>query len=217
MLTRTPVADRLLLAPDELARAERYRFADDQRRFIAARAGLRLRLAQVLQADPAQLQFDYGERGKPRLASGQSDGQWQFNLSHSGDVAMLAAMPGLPVGVDVEVLRPMRDRDALVRRWFSVAENTAYFALPVGQQQQAFFAAWTAKEALVKALGQGLHFPLQQFDVQVEAQGPGALLSLQGVAGADSGWCLVNLQPADGLAAAVAVQGSQLQVLDITA
>ena len=211
------MADRLLLAPDELARAQRYRFADDQRRFIAARAGLRLRLAQVLQVDPAGLRFDYGDRGKPRLASGQSDVQWHFNLSHSGDVAMLAVLPGLQVGVDVEALRPMRSRDALVRRWFSVAENTAYFALPVAQQEAAFFAAWTAKEALVKALGQGLHFPLRAFDVQVGGSGPGALLSLQGVAGPQSGWCLANLQPGAGLAAAVAAQGSALQVLASTA
>jgi 4'-phosphopantetheinyl transferase len=172
-----------------------------------------LRLAQVLNADPAELAFDYGEQGKPRLATTHSTGDWQFNVSHSGDTALLAALPGLQVGVDVEVLRPLRDRDGLVRRYFSAAENAAYFALPEPQREAAFFAAWTAKEALVKALGQGLHFPLKDFDVQVSAQGNGALLSLQGVEGARSGWCLANVYFAADLAAAVAVQGSSLQVV----
>lgn len=217
MHTATPVADRLLLSPDELARADRYRFADDQRRFIAARAGLRLRLAQVLQADPAELAFDYGQQGKPRLAAAHSTGDWQFNLSHSGEFALLAAVQGVQVGVDIEALRPMRDRDALVRRYFSVAENAAYFALPEDQRQAAFFAAWTAKEALVKALGQGLHFPLREFDVQVDAHGAGGLIALQGTPAPRSGWCLTGLEPTPLYAAAVAVQGAHCQVLALPA
>lgn len=211
------MADRLLLSADELARADRLRFEDDRLRFIAARAGLRQRLAALLDADPAELEFAYGEHGKPQLAAAVGGSGWQFNLSHSGDVALLAAVPGLAVGVDIERLRPMRDRDALVRRHFSPAENTAYFALPEAQRQAGFFAAWTAKEALVKALGQGLRFPLRSFDVAVAHQGEGGLLALQGKPAAQAGWSLTGFVPLPDHAAAVAVHGATCRVLGIAA
>lgn len=209
------MADRLLLSADEQARADRLRFEDDRLRFIAARAGLRQRLAALVDADPAELEFAYGEHGKPQLAGVAADSGWQFNLSHSGDVAVLAALPHLAVGVDIERLRAMRDRDALVRRHFSPAENTAYFALPEAQRQAGFFAAWTAKEALVKALGQGLRFPLRSFDVAVAHQGEGGLLTLQGRPAIHVGWSLTGWSPVPGFAAAVAAQSTRCQVLRV--
>ena len=133
-------------------------------------------LAELLALEPAALRFQYGSDGKPCLAAPFDHRGLQFNVSHSGSALLVAVVEGAPVGVDLERHRPLHDRDALVRRHFSAAENAAYFALPEAERQKAFFVAWARKEALVKALGRGLRFPLRDFDVSLQPDDAGAAL-----------------------------------------
>jgi len=181
-------------------------FPRDQQRFALARAALRLTLGEALGLAPASLGFDYGAHGKPALAGAAAGARLGFNISHSGSVALVGLVQGGEIGVDVEAHRDMTDRDALVRRFFSAAENAAYAALAESDRQRAFFDGWTRKEAVVKALGRGLSFPLREFDVSLAAA-PGGLLRLQAQAGAASGWCLAGFEPAPGHSAAVVVPG----------
>jgi 4'-phosphopantetheinyl transferase len=90
-----------LLSADERARAGQFMFDRDRRRYIAARARLRIILARYVGQAPAALQFHYGPHGKPAL-----DGI-SFNLSHSADLALLAVSRGTVVGVDIERVRPI--------------------------------------------------------------------------------------------------------------
>ena len=203
---------RQLLSADELARADRFQSADDRRRFIVSRAALRSRLGLLLDADPATLSFDYGQHGKPALAAPFSDSGLQFNVSHSGELALIAAARGASIGVDIELPRSLTDRDALVRRYFSRAENIAYFSTPAAEQQQAFFNCWTRKEALIKALGRGLSYPLRNFDVSVSPAMPANLLRFELQKGPVSGWCLTAIEPAAGYVSSVAVQGTHCTV-----
>jgi 4'-phosphopantetheinyl transferase len=168
-------------------------------------------LGEALGTAPAALAFDYGAHGKPALAGTAARARLGFNISHSGDLALVGLVRGGAIGVDIELQRSMTDRDALVRRFFSAAENTAYAILDHADRQRAFFAGWTRKEALVKALGKGLSFPLSAFDVSLEAASA-CLLALEGLPGATSGWCLTGFSPAPEYAAAVAVQGLRCQV-----
>jgi len=185
-------------------------FPRDQQRFALARAALRCTLGQALGLPPQSLEFDYGAHGKPALA-GAAAARLGFNVSHSGAVALVGLVQGGEIGVDVEAHRAMTDRDALVRRFFSPAENAAYIALEEADRQRAFFDAWTRKEAVVKALGQGLSFPLREFDVSLAAA-PGGLLRLRDQAGEASGWCLAGFEPAPGHSAAVVVPGRACQL-----
>ena len=65
------LALRQSLAPDELARAKRFRWNRDRRRFIVGRAALRDIVSRYLSAEPSRIRLIYGDRGKPRLDSGQ--------------------------------------------------------------------------------------------------------------------------------------------------
>jgi len=139
-----------LLTIPERARADRYRFPDDRRRSIVARAAARRFLGRYLSIDPATLVIDEEEFGKPVLRGREIE----FNASHSGDLIALAVARETAVGVDVERRRKMTDTLALARRYFS-AEEVAIVER-AADSDDAFFAIWTAKEAIVKASGKGI-------------------------------------------------------------
>ncbi len=99
-----------------------------------------------------------GPGGKPRLAA--EPAPFSFNLSHSGELALVAVAPaGAEVGVDVERLRPRRDLVRLAARWLPAADAAAVAAAAPGERERAFYAAWTAHEARVKCTGGGLAGP----------------------------------------------------------
>ena len=207
---------RALLSADECARADRFYFPRDQRRYIVARAALRLHLGAELGVDATAVSFVYGEHGKPALAPPYSDSGLKFNVSHSGELGLFGVLRDAELGVDLEVHRPLSDRDALVRRYFSPGENHDFFALPEKQRQLGFFNCWTRKEALIKALGLGLSFSLRAFDVSLDPAVPARLLRLQQHSGEESGWCLAGFRPAEDYVAAVVVQGRKCTVIRAT-
>jgi 4'-phosphopantetheinyl transferase len=197
------------LSADELERAERFAFPELQRRFIVARATLREILGRYTGTAPDRVRFVYGSRGKPFLGRPASGGI-QFNLAHSADTALCAVTAAGAVGVDVERLRAV-DLPGLAERCFSVCERTELAGVSAARREAAFFAAWTRKEAYVKALGDGLAAPLDRFDVTLAPGEPAALLAIDGDRRAASRWTLLDLEVGDGLAGAVAVAAPAIE------
>ena len=201
-----------MLSADERNRADRFYFPRDQRRYTVGRAALRLQLGAQLGVAPEAVQFAYGQYGKPALAESFLASDLRFNVSHSGELALIGLLRGAELGVDLESFRPLSDRDALVRRYFSEAEIHDYFSLPEVDRQLGFYNCWTRKEAVVKALGQGLSYSLRAFDVTLAPQDPACLLRLQQSPGRQSGWCLDAFVPGRDYVAAVAVQGAECKI-----
>jgi 4'-phosphopantetheinyl transferase len=125
----------------------------------AARAALRGLLGDYLgTAEPPALTV--GSEGKPRLA--EAPERLSFNLSHSGEVALVAVTVGaVPVGVDVERLRARRNLPRLAARWLP-AEDAAAVAGAGSEEERErrFYEAWTRHEARVKCAGGGLAGPV---------------------------------------------------------
>jgi 4'-phosphopantetheinyl transferase len=144
------------LSPDERSRAERYRFPQHRQRAIAARGILREILGQYLTQDPACLQFDYTPHGKPALVLSPGLPTLEFNLSHAQDLMLCAVTLDHPVGIDLEQIHPVADLAQLTQRFFAPSEHQTIQALPHDQQSAAFFQHWTVKEAILKAIAQGL-------------------------------------------------------------
>jgi len=142
-----------LLTPEERARADRYRFAGARDRFVVRRALRRWVLARYLGADPATIVFTAGTHGKPELAD---EGDLRFSESESCGLALIAVARGAEVGVDVERVRPVNGAEQIVERFGTPAEREAYERLGPEDRHRGFLRWWTAKEALVKALGSGL-------------------------------------------------------------
>lgn len=139
------------LSDEERARAARFRAAADRRRYEHAHLALRELLAPHCGAEPAALRFVADAAGKPRLA-----GAPPFNLSHSGEWALVGWSDGAEIGVDLEVLHEVPDAAALAASVCSDAERAAWAALAAEARPAAFLRAWTRKEACLKAVGIGL-------------------------------------------------------------
>jgi 4'-phosphopantetheinyl transferase len=140
-----------ILAEDEQARANRFKFSHHRDRFIAARGILRTLLSNYLNQSPEEFQFSYSDRGKPLL-----EGTLSFNVSHSEDLALYAFTCDRSIGIDVEFIRPVENLEGLTHRFFCPSEHTAIAQLPPKAQPRMFFRYWTCKEAYLKATGEGL-------------------------------------------------------------
>jgi 4'-phosphopantetheinyl transferase len=146
------------LSAPERARAARFVRDDDRRRWIAARAALRTLLAAYADVDPRALSFVEGLHGKPALAD--EDGranELRFNLSHSGDLALIAVALDREVGVDVELPRRAVDHVAIARRVLTADEADRIEAIEDAEQRErAFLRAWVRWEAILKCRGIGI-------------------------------------------------------------
>lgn len=200
------------LSADEVDRAERFYFQQDSRHFIVARGLLRTILSRYLNVAPHQLRFNYGEHGKPTLAASSDQPKLNFNLSHAGGLVLYAVTYGRAVGIDLERIRFDFEYEQLAARFFSAQENAVLRDLPAHLKPEAFFNCWTRKEAYIKAKGQGLALPLNQFDVSLVPGEPAKLLSARGDAQEASRWALQELIPDPGYVAALAVEGDEWQL-----
>ncbi len=200
-----------LLAPDEVERANRFRFDEHRRRYAVGRAALRRILARDLGTAPERVGFDYGPRGKPFLAAAERTGGGaglEFNLSNSSDLALVALVRGPELGVDVERLKPMPDADEIAERFFSASERDVLRTLGPELKAIGFFNAWTRKEAYLKAVGEGLAAPLDSFDVTLAPQEPPRMLTLRGDREAAARWHYRHLFPQVGYVGALAIEGA---------
>lgn len=205
-LTATDIAGlRRVLTDDELARADRFRAERHRDRFIACRAQVRQVLAGCLNERPECIEFVYGPQGKPALGPAQCDSGIHFNISNSHDLALCAVALHRDVGVDVERLREGRDHEGLAERFFSPQEVETLRRTPDGRRTAAFFNCWTRKEAVLKAVGIGIAFPLDRLVVTLAPEEPARVLAFDGHAGAD--WRLAELEPGPGYVGALATQG----------
>lgn len=150
-----------LICCAEQARASRLATRTLQDRYVRAHGGLRLILGIYLNESPQTIVFTKSEQGKPALlpAPSGSPPPLQFNLTGSHDLALLAISQDHPVGVDCEFIRPCRELLGIARRMFSRQVADALESTPEADRLDAFYAAWTALEAQVKADGQGLFRP----------------------------------------------------------
>ena len=179
-----------LIDTDERAHAARFHQTRDRRRFIVRRGRLREWLGRHLGEAPERLAFTNGAFGKPALAGSML----HFSISHSGD-RMLAAFADVEVGCDLERCDRIRDWRPIADRLFSPQERAALAVLPEPEGRLGFFACWARKEAFVKAIGLGLSYPLDAFDVSL---GPEARLLAGG-----EGWSISALDIGEDHAAAI--------------
>jgi 4'-phosphopantetheinyl transferase len=198
---------RAILSCPEQERADRFHFAIDRARSIVGRGLLRLLLARATGKGPRELRFGEVGSGKPVLAGNADDSRLQFNVSHSGDLILIAITIARAVGVDVEQIRlGASARD--VARSFAASERDALAGLQPPILEEAFFACWTRKEAYIKARGDGLSLPLDSFEVSLLPGDVARLVATRPDAAEAARWTMRDLDVGPGYRAAVAVEGS---------
>jgi 4'-phosphopantetheinyl transferase len=195
------------LSKDEQARAARFYFQMDRGRFIVAHGVLREILGRYLERPAQSVSFRYGPQAKPALAGESGLEAIHFNMSHSHGLALYAVTRGREIGIDLEFVREGLEAEQMAGRFFSQREIATLRALPVGLRKHAFFLCWTRKEADIKARGEGLSMPLNQFDVSVVPGEPAALLGTRPDSHEALRWSLKELSVAPGYTSALAVEG----------
>ncbi|MET0547014.1 MAG: 4'-phosphopantetheinyl transferase superfamily protein [Caulobacterales bacterium] len=203
------------LSDDEKARAARFVFEKHAARYRAGRTQLREILASYLDVGPSEIAFQYGANGKPDLAPALNS-TLRFNLAHSEDLAALAITRDVQIGLDIEYVRPIED--GVARHHFSPKEYADLSSLQSEGWRDGFFRCWTRKEAVIKALGDGLSLPLDSFDVTLLPTEPARLVRNAFDAAAPSEWMLHHFEPAKGCMGAIAAntKGQKLTITPMT-
>jgi 4'-phosphopantetheinyl transferase len=207
-LSGLPAAARGLLTAEEEARARRLVAAPVRRGFIGGRWLVRSVLAALTGAEPRSLELQAGAHGKLFLAGHERDGPC-FNLSHSGDLAGVALIRDRRVGIDIEADRRLSDTALLARRILGPRERERFAALPESAREGALLAAWTRKEAVLKAVGTGISGRLRSIELLADA-GDHAVVH---EAEPQATWSLSPLAMPAGYQGAVAVEGEARRVI----
>lgn len=194
------------LTEGEKLRFRQYRFAADREAHTVARGRLRELLGQYLRIPPEEVVLENAPQGKPFLPDYPDFG---FNVSHAGDWAVIAFAPGLEIGIDTEETDRSFRVESLVGRFFSRLEIPVILGLPEAGRHQAFYRAWTRKEAIIKARGDGLQLPLSEFGVSIVEGEPVRMLHTDWEEDEHRLWQLRSFMVAEDYPGAVAWLGKE--------
>jgi 4'-phosphopantetheinyl transferase len=192
---------RAILSAEEVSRSDRYIRSADSAKFVSSRAALRLILAGYLGQSADRVVVKTGEFGKPYVPKTMNYNDLKFNLSHSGELCVVATSYRNEVGIDIEKIRNDIPVEDLAARNFALQEIAELEALPNELRVLGFFLCWTRKEAYVKAKAAGLQIPLDQFSVSLT---PGRPAEIQGEE--TDGWTILSLDPGEGYVAALVTE-----------
>lgn len=193
-----------ILSSEEKARADRFFQPRHRKRFITSHATLHAILTKYLpEFKQTPLRFCYNEYGKPHL---EYDSSLQFNLSNSHSIVLYAVARDQKVGIDIEYMKRGIHIDRIAERFFSLEESTALQKLSVDKRLAGFYRLWTLKEAYIKAIGQGLSFPLNRFTTNVNVTQIDGLISVNGDYEQAKSWALCPIPVEKDYKAALAVE-----------
>jgi 4'-phosphopantetheinyl transferase len=204
----TERADRWrdLLLPDERVRADRFIFSVDRDRFTVTRGVLRTLLQRHLPPQDRPLEFALNRYGKPEVPGGEP----RFNVTHSGDYALIAIAQGADVGIDIEQSSVRRSIDELAATVFSSAELATFEDLRGDARTRFFFRIWTCKEAVIKAAGAGLSIPVDR--IQIDFTDDGVRVSASPGTLPPGPWTLHEIDAPLGYASAIAARAEAISL-----
>ena len=197
------------LCETEQARRERTAHIETSRRYVLCRAALRALLCGLLRCNNWELAFGHGEFGKPFALVGGVPAAINFNVSHSGRHGLIAIALQGRVGVDVEELVMPQGLNRLIASAFTAAEKADLKSGEPTNRIRDFFRLWTAKEALIKALGKGLSIDLSTFEIPIEMRRGAKASVFKFPDSPETLWRLVNLSTRDFAAAVTYESGRQ--------
>lgn len=197
------------LSKDEIERANRFYFEKDRMQFIVRRGILKQIISKYLEIDPKNLLFEYNPFGKPFLVTNSLKNNIKFNMSHSKNMALYCISSQKDVGIDIEFTQKKVEFHLIIERFFSHNEKAFIQNITTNKRKEAFFKIWTRKEAILKALGKGISFPLEKVDVsfnkenfitQINDNDDGQFT--------ESSWYVEDLLPANNYIASIAIEAS---------
>lgn len=197
----------LYLSEEELAKAQRFVFEKDRNHYRLAHALLRQILGKYLSRQPQQLHFAYNQYGKPHIPAQPGCPHVAFSLSYSGQMMMVAIDAHRSIGIDIEYKHRRLEMERIARSFFSEAEIQMVQPAAGSLCSDSFFQIWSRKEAVLKAMGTGLSFPMEKLDTSRSRENTFSQVVFSGNAESSPPWYVQDLPVGNDYAAAVAVAG----------
>ena len=197
-----------LLSEDERTRANKFKFYKDKRCYVVTKGALRLLSGKYLNKDAKEIKFEYEKYGKPKF---KHKSNLNFNVSHSGDLAIIGFVLDHTIGVDIEKIKNDFDTFEIAANFFSKTEIASLRKIPKIEQHIAFYRCWTRKEAFIKGKGSGLSFPLDTFSVTLDSDLKAQLLETNWNETEKNDWSLQSFKPNSNYLAAVIVENKSCQ------
>lgn len=194
-----------VLNDHERARAKRFTKESARSRFVIARGLLRQKLADELRATPEDISIAYSTTGKPSLEAPGDGSDLRFCVSHADELGLIGLGRSHAIGVDIERRDERIPIDRLANRFFTPLEAAFLQTLDQCQRHEAFCKMWTAKEALIKAQGEGVPSSLRRYAVDLHDDGSVSLATINGDDRSAHGWRLETVPLDDDHIAAVAI------------
>lgn len=195
------------LSDDERQRSMQTKTSSAFRHFVCARGTLREILSQYTGVSPKHLNIAQGRGGKPYLHDLPDDGL-RFNLAHAGDYAVYAISWGSDIGVDLEQIAPRHADPQLWPHALSAREIDTLNTVPEEARPETVARLWTRKEAVLKATGRGLAYPISSLELSRNPESGDSVAQLDGF------WHVIDLpEPEAGLVAAVATRAAHPALL----
>jgi 4'-phosphopantetheinyl transferase len=192
----------------EQSRASKFRFEIHKNKYIVRTAVLRILLSNYMRCQPKEIEFKIGEFGKPKL----NNSNLGFNLSHSKNKAIIAISKHLQLGVDIEYIDEKIEAKQIANHYFSVEDRKQLYALNDEKLADGFFNIWTKKEAFIKAIGTGLTYPLDSFDVNLDILEKNALTRLENSFAEAKEWNLFSIETFNDFKSALAYNGKTKEI-----
>ena len=155
-----------LLSETEKKRASQFKYEESKENFIICRAALRFLLSRYLKETPASIGFFQNQDGKPAITDTYHQHNLEFNISHSNEICLIAFSQNLELGIDVEEIRPIGELEDMAKSFLSKRELAAFNSCTPEKKPIKFFDLWSAKEALLKAIGCGLMIQPNQIEIE---------------------------------------------------
>ena len=196
-----------VLSEEERQRADSFKFLKDKIKYVACRGVLRQLMGKYLGERAKSVSIEYIKNGKPHHNS-----NFEFNVSHSKDMAVIAFTYDTILGIDIEFIHRKIEFDQIAKRFFSSSEAEIVINASQGPIHKYFYNCWTRKEAFIKALGDGLSFPLDQFEVSCTPDDVPKLLSTKWDEKEVEEWSLWAFEKNEDYVGALAVRGPEKQL-----
>ncbi|WP_298553733.1 4'-phosphopantetheinyl transferase superfamily protein [uncultured Algibacter sp.] len=193
------------LTDDEIIKASKFRFEKDKNCSIITRGALRLLSGKYLKTNPKDIIFKYGQFGKPDY---RMKTNLKFNVSHSGNKAVIGFVLNNDIGVDIEDIKTNFEILDIAKNYFSNIEIKALKKLPKNLHAKGFYRCWTRKESFIKAKAKGLSFPLDSFSVSIESDDKAELLETKWDDNEKDLWKLFSFSQIENYVGAVSIKGN---------
>jgi 4'-phosphopantetheinyl transferase len=149
----------MYLSQKEIERASKFIFPKDKNLYTISHAFLNRELSRRTNISFEDLVIATNQFDKPYIC----DNSFFFNLSHSNNSWSIGFCKEADIGIDIEWIKDNKNFTDIISHYFTVEEQKNVTEAPLPLYK--FYEIWTRKEAILKAIGLGLNYPLDKVDV----------------------------------------------------